>query len=394
MDERRTAADSGMWSTGTGGRYRAITGRPEQPGTEAEYSDDHRLLGTCKPDVLYWTELDAVPSCDAANLKFVDKNKFLCEKAARQLAGIGIYTNKMTQYRQGDSGGFTKFLAADVERWQSLEPGNANDIVECKKDSGKHGDGIDGTLLYAQRGGGVAPYTDKKKDEVSWRSWPTSQTITVYDGNYLNYRSNTVTIQQSRIGIVQTTAKIILNSMDDVNVGIMRFNETQGGPVIHEIADLDTNRAAITAAVDGIVADGWTPVSETMYEAALYWRGENAYYGELVNEHTTAPGALLSSGPELYNAPVSDSCAKNYNVLLTDGAPTNDVETHTLVTNLPNWFGTLGRANCTGTGLDGECTDDIAEYLFKNDISSTEPDQPADSCRDCGRLRGWLLSRR
>jgi len=97
------------------------------------------------------------------------------------------------------------------------------------------------------------------------------------------------------------------------------------------------------------------------------------YYGELVNEHTTAPGALISSGPEVYKGPVSDSCAKNYNVLLTDGAPTNDVDTHTLVTNLPNWFGTLGRANCTGTGLDGECTDDIAEYLFKNDISSTEP---------------------
>ncbi len=71
---------------------------------------------------------------------------------------------------------------------------------------------------------------------------------------------------------------------------------------------------------------------------------------------------------------MSDSCSKNYNVLLTDGAPTNDVETHTLVANLPNWFATLNRTDCTGTGLDGECTDDIAEYLFKNDISSTQPD--------------------
>jgi len=144
---------------------------------------------------------------------------------------------------------------------------------------------------------------------------------------------------------------------------VLALSKRQGGPVIHEIADLDTNRAAIIAVVDGIVADGFTPVSETLYEAALYWRGENAHYGELVNEHT----------PEVYKGPVSDACAKNYNVLLTDGAPTDDVETHTLVTNLPNWFATLNRTDCTGTGLDGECTDDIAEYLFKNDISSTEP---------------------
>ena len=343
-----------------------------QETTKLPFDNTVVYPGICKPDVLYWTALDAVPSCDG-NLKFIDKNKFLCDAATRQLAGIGIYTNKMIQFRQGDSGWFTKFFAADVERWQILESGNANDIVECKKDRKKHGDGIDGSRLYAQRGGGVAPYTDDNDDEVSWRSWPTNQTLTVYDGNYLNYRGDPVTIQQSRIGIVQTTAKIILNSMDDVNVGIMRFNNTQGGPVIHEIADLDTNRASITAAVDSIVADGWTPVSETMYEAALYWRGENAYYGEIVNEHTTAPGALISTVPEIYNPPVSDSCAKNYNVLLTDGAPSNDVETHTLVANLPNWFGTLGRTDCTGTGLDGECTDDIAEYLFKNDISSTEP---------------------
>jgi len=334
---------------------------------------DYSGFGTCVSDALYWTELDAVPSCDAANIKFVAKTAFLCASAARQLAGIGIYTNKMTQYREGDSGGFTTFFAPDVPRWQSLEPGNATDIVECRKDRGTHGDGTNAADLYAQRGGGVAPYTNKTKDEVSWRSWPTSQTITVYDGNYLNYRSNPVTIPSTRIGIVQTTATIILDSMENVNVGIMRFNNTQGGPVIHEIADLDTNRAAIIAAVDGIVADGFTPVSETLYEAALYWRGENAHYGELVNEHTTAPGALISSGPEVYKGPVSDACAKNYNVLLTDGAPTDDVETHTLVTNLPNWFATLNRTDCTGTGLDGECTDDIAEYLFKNDISSTEP---------------------
>jgi len=340
--------------------------------TKKPYAAAEAYPGTCDPNVLYWTELGTVPSCDVSNTKFINKTAFYCDAASLQLGGLGIFTNIMTQYRIGTSAGFSKKLKPDEARWQALEAGNATSPIECQKDRKVHGDGIDSTLLYARKGGGVTMYSDLKKDEISWRSWPTSQSITVYDGNYLNYRTTPVIIRQSRVGIVQTTAKVILNSITNVNVGVMRFNSTQGGPIIHEIADLDTNRAAIIAAIDGIVANGWTPVAETMYEAALYWRGMNAHYGELVNEHTTAPGALVSSGPEIYNAPVSDSCAKNYNVLLTDGAPTNDMDAFTLAPTLPDWFTTLGRATCTGAA-EGDCADDIAEYLFKNDISDTAP---------------------
>jgi type IV pilus assembly protein PilY1 len=328
--------------------------------------------GTCDPTMLYWTEYDAVPSCDPTNTRMIAKTSFLCDAGAKQLAGIGIYSNKMTQYRDGSSGFFSVYLGVDATRWQELKAGYSAEIVECKKDRGVHGDGINLTLTRAQSGGGNAPYTDRKKDEISWRSWPTSQDVTVYDGNYLNYRGNPVVIQQSRIGIVQTTANIILGSISDVNVGIMRFNSTRGGPVIHEMADLDTNRTTIMAAVNGIVADGWTPVAETLYESALYWRGMEGFYANAVTEHATAPGALASTGPEVYQAPISDACAKNYNVLLTDGAPTNDVEAFGLVGNLPNWFGTMGNANCVGAA-DGDCADDIAQYLYTNDTQPTVP---------------------
>ncbi len=346
-------------------------GTPED--TKEPFDTLAAYAGACDPTMLYWTEYDAVPSCAAGNTQMIAKTSFVCDAAAKQLAGIGIYSNKMAQYRTGGSGFFSINLGVDEPRWQMLKGGYSSEIVECQKDRGKHGDGIDGSRLYAQAGGGVPPYTNQKKNEISWRSWPTSQNVTVYDGNYLNYRGNPVVIQQSRIGIVQTTAKIILNSMTGVNVGVMRFNNGQGGPVIHEIADLDTNRAAIIAAIDGIVSAGSTPVSETLFESALYWRGQTAYYGNLVNEHPTAPGALASAAPEVYQAPASDSCAKNYNVLLTDGAPTQDVEAFNLVSaQLPNWFATIGSANCFGAG-DGACLDDIAKYLYTNDTRPTVP---------------------
>ncbi|MDJ0939076.1 MAG: PilC/PilY family type IV pilus protein [Woeseiaceae bacterium] len=327
----------------------------------------------CDTNYLYWTEYKkVVPSCDPTNTRRILKSSFLCDAATKQLEGIGTYRSKMIQYRDGGSGFFSIFLGLDAKRWQKLEPGNDKDLVECEKDRGDHGDGVNTSDLYAQTGGDVAPYTSDRKDEVSWRSWPTNQSVTVYDGNYLNYRENPVLIQDSRINIVQNTATAILNSIEGINVGVMRFNGGQGGPVIQAMEDLDSNRADILARINGINSGGPTPVSETFYEAALYWHGLPAYYGENVNEHATDPNALISDTPEIYKQPESPVCAKNFNVILTDGAPTEDVETQSLVDSLPDWGTTLGYAGCTGGTGNGQCLDDIAEYLLQNDIS-TEP---------------------
>ncbi|HSM29295.1 MAG TPA: PilC/PilY family type IV pilus protein, partial [Woeseiaceae bacterium] len=328
----------------------------------------------CDPNYLYWTEYkNVVPSCDASNTQRILKTSYLCESGDRQLQGIGSYRTTMAQFRDGASGIFSVLLGlTDSVRWQELEPGNETDIVECSKDSGTHGDGIDNGKLYAQRGGDVAPYTSQEKDRVQWNSWPTSQSVTVYDGNYLNYLVSATVVQKSRIGIVQDTAKAILNSIEGINVGIMRFNNQDGGPVILDMQDLDTNRTDILDTISGIPSSGSTPVSETVYESALFWRGLPAYYGERINENDTDPDALIQTDPEIYDRPTSVSCAKNFNVVLTDGAPTNDVETQTLVNGLPNWGATLGYAGCTGTG-DGACMDDVAEYLFSDDIDPNIP---------------------
>ena len=102
-----------------------------------------------------------------------------------------------------------------------------------------------------------------------------------------------------------------------------------------------------------------------------------AYYGETISEHTTDPGALSQPSPEIYEQPAITSCSKNFNVLLSDGVPNTDLETPSLVNDvingLPGWSTALGgRTGCTGTN-EGDCLDDIAEYLFKEDINSTIP---------------------
>ncbi len=329
----------------------------------------------CDPNYLYWTTIKGTtPSCDSTNTQRILKSSFVCAHAATQIEGIGIYNGRMAQYRTGGSGFQSTFLGLDRIRWQNLQPGNETDIVECQKDRGRHGDGTSSTEVFAQKGGDLEPFTSVRGDEVSWGSWPTNQNVTLYDGNYLNYIVNPDLVEDERINIVNNTATAILNSISGINVGIMRFNNTQGGPVIQAIKDLDSNRTEILNALNSITADGRTPVSETLYEAALYWRGLPGYYDNRLEEHPTDPLALASTSPDVYQAPTNMVCAKNFNVVLTDGEPTRDSEPPELVDGLPNWVATQGYSGCTGTG-DGACLDDIAAYLLNDDIAPDEPGQ-------------------
>ena len=177
--------------------------------TTEVYDDTETYAGDCDANFLYWTEYEnVIPSCDPSNTQRIREDAYRCAAGDRQLDGIGSYRTTMAQFRDGESGIFSSLLGlTDSVRWQELEPGNETDIVECGKDSGVHGDGIDDSKLYAQRGGGVAPFTDQLEDRVQWNSWPTSQSVTVFEGNYLNYLvSAPIVKDKSRIEVVQDTA--------------------------------------------------------------------------------------------------------------------------------------------------------------------------------------------
>jgi type IV pilus assembly protein PilY1 len=330
--------------------------------TTLPYDGTQSYAGACDTNLMYWTQLDVVPVCDDNNKQAVDKSSYVCKKSLRQIDGVGLYSDTMVQYRSGESG---------AARWQTLEPGNSSDTVECQADSGWHGGVAEGLNVYPMAGSGLEEFTDDPTLEISWGSFPTSETYTIYDGNYLNWRAAPVLVDRSRIDMVKTATKIALNSINSSNVGVMRFNDNAGGPVILGMTDLDSNRATIDGVIDGIIADGRTPIAETTYEAALYWLGAPAHYGELINEHATDPGALVSVQPEVYLAPKSPVCTKNYNVLLTDGEPVDDLDAQLLAPTLPNFAAKLGRTACTGTNM-GDCLDDITEYLSIPDLDSVQ----------------------
>jgi len=290
--------------------------------TTEPYDSSQTYAGSCDTDRLYWSDVSVLPVCDGSETRYIEKSAFHCEFAERQIDGIGSFTNTMVQYRPATAG--------QDPSWQELEPGVSTAPVECQADSGRHGDGTPNYVYASAVTGGLDPWTTDPMLEISWGSSPRNVSYTVYDGNYLNWQASPVTVTLTRNEIMETVVKTVLNSLNNLNVGIMRFNGRDGGVVIRALTDLDDNRDQILQDVDDLNAAGNTPLAETMYEAALYWNGLPAYYAENFDVWPTDPAALASTSPDVYRAPAIDVCAKNYNVLLTDGEPVNDEEAELL----------------------------------------------------------------
>lgn len=323
--------------------------------SQEPYDPDEDYFGPCDRDMLYWTTNSGIPKCgDQYRFK---KSSFVCNQGWTQVSAAGSYTDTMAMYRKNKG----------KWRWRTIDRKEEERAVECRADAGIHGYGASATTEpYAQGGANAAPYTSNEKRAVDWGSNPTHRIYTVYDSNYLNWFYNPPGASMRRTDIVKAVTKNVLGSIKDVNVGFMRFHNSQGGPVTHAIKDLDDNRSEANAIVDALPANGYTPLSETLYEAALYYSGLPAQYGGLTR---TDPDALASALPMVYDQPADYACAKNFIVLLTDGAPTQDRDAYYKVGTLPDYGSVMGRTGCSGSNVDGACLDDVAEYLSKADIN-------------------------
>jgi type IV pilus assembly protein PilY1 len=202
---------------------------------------------------------------------------------------------------------------------------------------------------------------------------------------------------------MQDVATTVLDSLaNNVNVGLMRYSndggsgdetEAQGGMVINQIEPIEDARADMKVAINSWSADGWTPLSETLYEATQYFRGGKVYFGGGANStlhpsqfsksdrYTSSPNGDTpsitesrdSSDKSLYKSPMEQDCQKNFIVYLTDGEPTMDNEANTPIESLPEFKTVTGAAKCDiEPGLQynnsGRCTDDLAKWLHESDL--------------------------
>lgn len=314
--------------------------------------------GTCRDDRIYWTSGTAPispPTCGTNN--WVPITAFQCATANGALAAVGVSTQaRVMQWR------------APPNRWQTMLSGNRLS-VECGADDAiPHGNG---TLLYPTNTAG--PYTNTLANRLAL----TGGAVTFYSGNYVNYIQSTPPTVRSRLRIVQDVLNETIDSLDQVNVGLMRFDAWgQGGMVMEPVAPIETNRTAIKTQVNAMVASGTTPLAETFYEAASYLRGDPVFFGNASRIHTGAvtpsvPGSRVPANPTRYQSYIQSNCQKSFIVYLTDGEPVADTAANSRIRTMPGFTAAVG-PNCGASdAVDGACFDELAEYLFETDQSPT-----------------------
>jgi len=136
---------------------------------------------------------------------------------------------------------------------------------------------------------------------------------------------------------------------------------------------IDTTRAAFINELNQMWHEGATPLSETLYEAALYYQGKNVDYGDDSEAGLPSPlpditklshpDSRTPSGGSRYKSPITSECQKNYIVLLTDGEPVNDDG----VKNSSSKRSSIGLSG----SCSGNCLDEIAYTLGSNDQSTS-----------------------
>lgn len=332
-------------------------------GTSQSYDPAVTYAGTCAPGRIYYLAggggggggLPDPPECDSG--AYFTTSALMCNAAGDPLNETGFYTDSIARWD-------THTDDSNQHQWEDLDTADTTSYVECQADEGVHG-GTPSPLtdVYAANGS-AGPWSNRRADRI--RRWNRSfNTTTLYTPNYLNYYwSLGVLENRTKLEIVQSAAVDLINSMNNVNVGLINFDTIsthEGGDVIAPMGNIATVRENIITQINAMQARTWTPLSETMYEAGLYYMGQKPDYGN--RDRLSVATSRTIDG--VYDSPILYECQNNFVILLTDGEPTQDTTADTEIAALN---GSCDANPAPMTTQHGHCLDDMAQYMYENDL--------------------------
>lgn len=169
---------------------------------------------------------------------------------------------------------------------------------------------------------------------------------------------------QTRLAVMKEATKSLLDDITDANVGLMYFGGNEGGYFSAPISPMDdAHRTALKTSIDGLEDGGNTPLSESLFEAMRYFQGEEYFI-----RSSNIDGVMTG---DVYDSPIEYQCQPNNIVLLTDGEPTSDIN-HLSYAD-PYAYRERDRRtepymDETVGACDGNCLDEIADYMWTNDM--------------------------
>ncbi len=352
---------------------------------------------------LYYTK----GSLDNASLEVPsqasDARRFLedinnCAVARTALATTGFYVGRMKEFvTKGKSGS-----------WQEIPDNNGLnvDVIDCQDDVRQKNDdnaGINpetGTKFekkgYPADGlstkGGIVYFGshDQSTSTVEW----TGSTVTLYTAKYLRWYHWKPTDDEknvrSRLEIAKDSITSVIKSTPSVEFGLQLFNLNagdgihagDGARVVSGIRDMtDANKASLLNLIndDTLIAEGATPLCESLYEASLYFAGKaidfadqdidyKDQFNDIDYKANKPPRDESIEILKVYQTPYV--CNKKvFVILITDGLPTYDNSADTKIEALtatePDADGNLVVNKFNGSKYPGP-VDEYGVKLFED----------------------------
>ncbi|MEO8063958.1 MAG: PilC/PilY family type IV pilus protein [Pseudomonadota bacterium] len=336
---------------------------------------DYTGAGICPKDRIYWQTADSSVPPDCKSNQWVSTDNNRCRAASKGMATGGWWRGRTQMLNKSTSPTYWS-NAVGGQDWK----------LECQSDYDVHGDlkGTDtpgGENKRARNGTGTS---DSNRWGNSGSSqvvdWSTKQRLSLYSSNYANwYYGLGSGVSKTRLDVVRDVAKTMIDNLDGVNLGLMRYSTTaEGGMVRYPVSELTaSSRTAMKTELDTYLADGYTPLAETMFEANQYLSGKKVAYG-----NASRAGGILSPSvaesrvggtlaSDTYDSPMDFSCQNTYIVYLTDGLPTQDNSADTAIE-------ALAGAKCPAAIDDpdpsfptsGRCLETLTGYMHNTDLRS------------------------
>lgn len=414
-------------------------------GARPAYDPDETYADAGFDDTkVYWSINSSKPTLGTSRYFAASSNR--CESSFTPLADEGSFATKAKRWQPANGSlqtvsGFvcngtifgdfcvpnppgweietTTEWVGDSAGWENLSTSDQTPVhIDCLAD-----------VLVAEEGNGPGqadglPNQPTTADAPDFEAYTTSGSSNVnfgstvyawYTAHYLDYWYDTsiITVSKTRLEVAQDVVNELVNTNASLDFGLAVFNdntdgapirwctepdcvtdntdEDNGGRIIHAIIEDMTaaDRAALAGTsglINGIQAGGFTPLSESVYEAYRYLAGKTQVYGNKRDVTTGAassgqdprtdtpapdPRAYVGGSGNTYKSPNSD-CADSYIILLTDGFPNYDTHANAAIESFTG-------QTCADYPLDEfsplmskNCLPELTKYMANNDLDDDD----------------------
>lgn len=255
---------------------------------------------------------------------------------------------------------------------------------ECLADDGTSGNPGSTQYLRKPKASGMSnwiqPYTTGYVSSASAGFTAANEPqVNLYSSNYLNFKFGAKACRDSSGNLITSTGSLgsaasckplarktriqiakdvltdlvtnLLAANAPVRLGLMAFNpvqqvgsayKTKGAYLVKAVKDLDASSAGeLISAINQLDASAHTPLTESLYESYLYYKGSGIYFGDDADgsplrgvARDTSSAAM--SNTSTYKSPILEGCQASWVILVSDGAPEEDSDANSLITALPS----------------------------------------------------------